>query len=196
MIAYIKGTVVSNWNDRLVIVTDSGVGYEVLIGDDLSSSLGPIEVFCRHVYNDNLSRDVLFGFATPQARFLADLIEQKTDKVGYTIAHRIVTSVGASDIQAAIEQDNPKLISSKVKGLGLEKAKAVLKTIAESGLTETLGLTKPVEDERIKACLVGLDALGLPKSEYDKRRGLVIGMAAAYPEASPSNLFYRVMNHA
>jgi Holliday junction resolvasome RuvABC DNA-binding subunit len=188
MIAAIHGDVVSYANGRAIIMTASGVGYEVLVGDDFTGETN-VTVYCRHTYNDNTSRDVLFGFSSITSRALADLIEQKTDKVGYTIAHRIVTSVTLNELRAALEQDNPQIISSKVKGLGAEKARSVLGTIRESGLLGRLGVDTAAADPRIKSVLATFDAMHLTTVQYERARVSLVRLAALNHATPAPELF-------
>lgn len=193
MIAALKGDKLCTSDDMMVIMTKSGVAYEVAFGDDLRTSPDQdLTVFCSHVFNENEGRDVLLGYATIEARNLAEFISSTVDRVGPKMAHRIATSITRAELVAAVEQDSHKLLSGKVKGLGTEKAMAVLRKAKD--WPELRHGPSGTGDGRIPAVLGSLTALGFQGIRYEAARVRLIELASANPTLSPGELLKMVIS--
>ncbi len=133
MIAAITGSVLTRQGDKVLILTGSGVGYEIKIGADFAVPTGdPTTVFTWHLFNEGRHEDVLFGFLTADDRELAKLVAE-TDGAGPGKAHALVTSAGLPMLIRAVQSGNIDELLTAVKGVGPKLLKAIIATLKEKG---------------------------------------------------------------
>lgn len=139
MIGYISGVIRAVEEDRVVIETSSGLGYEVLLPQveyralfaqlprERDDQIGQaISLFIYHYENERLAHPMLFGFRRKEdKRFFERLLDVKD--IGPTSAARAMT-IPVSEIAAAIERRDIKLLNT-LPGIGKRKAEEIIATL-------------------------------------------------------------------
>lgn len=122
MIAYISGKALSVEAGKCLVVTDSGIGYDVFT-HKLSRLGEVVELFIAHIIRENSQS--LFGFASLKEKELFEML-LGVNGVGPKSAFSLV-GLGAENIRQAIILDQTKVLKS-APGIG---AKAASKIILE-----------------------------------------------------------------
>lgn len=130
MIGYVKGTILSLSPDEALILTPSGVGFELLISaaayDKLSGKKEGELFSWLQVREDGAT---LFGFADREEKeMFLKLIS--VSGVGPKMGIAVLSSMRPSDIAAAIATNDVKRLSA-VKGLGKKTAERIILELRE-----------------------------------------------------------------
>tara|TARA_Y100001958_G_C21187315_1_gene516093 strand:- start:428 stop:1078 length:651 start_codon:yes stop_codon:yes gene_type:complete len=121
MIGYLIGKVVQSYEEELILVTNSGVGYQVFF----SSRVGcgdHIEVFIKHIKREN-SED-LYGFLSFIEKRVFELL-LGVKGIGPKSAFSLVNQVGIEKLANAILFQEKKILTS-VAGVGPKAAAQIL----------------------------------------------------------------------
>ncbi len=173
MIGYIKGQIKSLSPDSALILTSSGVGFELLISASAYDKLagkteGELYTYMQ-VRDDGVS---LFGFAaTEEKEMFLKLIT--VSGVGPKMGISILSGMRASDIAAAIATNDVKRLSA-VKGLGKKTAERIILELREkvSVISTAEGGAKAVQLPPISVgdedAVVALMTLGFSRQESVK----------------------------
>ena len=173
MIGYIKGQVKNLTPDTAIIVTSSGIGFELLISAAAYDSLagkneGELYTYMQ-VKEDGMS---LFGFAaTEEKEMFLKLIS--VSGVGPKMGIAVLSGMRASDIAAAIATNDVKRLSA-VKGLGKKTAERIILELREKVhvIATAEGGTKAVTVTPISVgdedAVVALMTLGFTRQESMK----------------------------
>ena len=130
MIGFLKGQIKSLAPETALIVTQSGVGFELLISAAAYDSLagkneGELYTYMQ-VREDGMS---LFGFATTEEKeMFLKLIS--VSGVGPKMGIAVLSGMRAGDIAAAIATNDVKRLSA-VKGLGKKTAERIILELRE-----------------------------------------------------------------
>lgn len=130
MIGYIKGEVVVRTATHATILLGSGrdqIGYDVQVGAlpglERTNVVG---LWCWQTVGDSAN---LFGFATAEAKELAQLIANKVAGVGPSTAHKMLTTTQPQDLIRLILAGDPKQIQKACKGVGPKTAEAMISSL-------------------------------------------------------------------
>lgn len=173
MIGYLKGQIKSLSPDSAVILTASGVGFEILISASAYYMLagkteGELYTYMQ-VREDGVS---LFGFATTEEKeMFLKLIT--VSGVGPKMGISVLSGMRASDIAAAIATNDVKRLSA-VKGLGKKTAERIILELREkvSVIATAEGGSKAIPMPSISVgdedAVVALMTLGFTRQESIK----------------------------
>lgn len=161
MIAIVQGEVLTRQDDCVLIMTDGGTGYEIRVGAKQVYT-GRVRIFTWNVFNEGTHEDILYGFATPEARELAKL-SAETDGVGPGKAHKFVNGAGSLMILRAVQSGDISELLANVKGLGPKTLKAILVTLKAKGSFEN-----QFGDPRVSPVRMALSGLGIAVMEMDE----------------------------
>ncbi|MDD3145535.1 MAG: Holliday junction branch migration protein RuvA [Candidatus Gracilibacteria bacterium] len=124
MISYITGKIIDLDFTNMTILTNSGVGYEVLINELTYSKLATleeVELFIYHYKTEN--SESLFGFIEKEEKkVFGELI--KISGIGGKVAMQIL-SLGVERLVMAIKGEDNKTIES-IKGVGKKMAEKII----------------------------------------------------------------------
>ncbi len=172
MIGYLKGKIIDLSPDVALIVTTSGVGFEVYISGSAYEKLygkteGEVYTYTQ-VKEDGIT---LFGFSSQEEKSMfLKLIS--VSGVGPKMGIAVLSSLSAGDVAVAIATNDVKGLSA-VKGMGKKTAERIILELREKvSVTELLsrGGEAPViasahgDDDAI----VALMTLGFTRSESEK----------------------------
>lgn len=139
MYAYIRGTITELYTDELVLETNTGVAYSLLIGPKALSKLAKkyqvgeeADVTCligqqERFYTSFIVREdaqLLYAFLNRQDKLLFELL-LTVPRIGAKLAQAIVDSLSPAELIAAVLQENTIPLVA-VKGLGKKVAERVL----------------------------------------------------------------------
>ncbi len=172
MIGYLKGKIIDLSPDVALIVTTSGVGFEVYISGSAYEKLygkteGEVYTYTQ-VKEDGIT---LFGFSSQEEKSMfLKLIS--VSGVGPKMGIAVLSSLSAGDVAVAIATNDVKRLSA-VKGMGKKTAERIILELREKvSVTElpARGGETPViasahgDDDAI----VALMTLGFTRSESEK----------------------------
>lgn len=139
MYAYVRGTITELYTDELVLETNIGVAYSLLIGPKALSKLAKkyqvgeeADVTCligqqERFYTSFIVREdaqLLYAFLNRQDKLLFELL-LTVPRIGAKLAQAIVDSLSPAELIAAVLQENTIPLVA-VKGLGKKVAERVL----------------------------------------------------------------------
>ena len=131
MFAFVRGTLVEKGRDRVNVLVDGGVGYEIFIcqseRDQFPSTGEEVTFFTHlHVREDKMK---LYGFINRSTRdFFRDLLPQKG--IGPKLALSVLSDLGADAFRTAIHQQDTDALMD-VKGVGKKTAKRLIVEMSE-----------------------------------------------------------------
>ena len=168
MIAYIKGTLLQKKDSGCVVLTDSGVGYEIGMSSQAVARLGEpgIEV---SLYTYTIVREdvlALYGFATWEERELFGILIG-VPKLGPKTAMAMLACFEPGDLAAKVAAEDAHALT-RVPGIGAKSAKRIVLDLKDklSGFTTVVSAPTPVPESRVfDDTLGGLFALGYSERE-------------------------------
>ncbi|MCB1215654.1 MAG: Holliday junction branch migration protein RuvA [Deltaproteobacteria bacterium] len=171
MIAYLNGKILSLENDSLVLLTESGVGYQVFIPQTSLQSLNKEQNLSLHI--QTIVREdafLLFGFENLNEKTLFNRLLQ-VNSVGPKLALAILSSLSVGDFQNAIlGQDLIKLKS--ISGVGKKTAERILLDLKDKvlDLGESSSQMKKVKSlsPQFEEALSALINLGMRPQEAER----------------------------
>lgn len=169
MIGYIKGKILSVSADTALIVTDGGVGYDVLCSGTAIDSLtgkkeGELYTY-MHVTENGVA---LYGFSSQEEkRMFLKLIS--VSGVGPKIGIAVLSTLNVGEIATAIATSDIKRLSM-VKGLGKKSAERIVlelreKVTAAEGVS---GAAVPQVSGGDEDAVVALMSLGYSRAESER----------------------------
>ncbi|MDD3646646.1 MAG: Holliday junction branch migration protein RuvA [Candidatus Gracilibacteria bacterium] len=146
MIAYLKGKIVDLDFNKAVLLTESGVGYEVGISDITYANISlhsEVELFIYHHRTEN--SEALFGFFDKiDKKVFEELL--KISGVGGKVALQVL-SLGVARLATAVRDEDKKTIE-QVKGVGKKMAEKILLELKDKDFID-LGLS--IKSNNIKS---------------------------------------------
>ncbi len=126
MIALISGLVISSNEQKVIIKTSSGLGYEIYVYFLLGLNQ-EVELFTSQIFKEN-GQD-LFGFKTLEDR---NIFEQllSVKGVGPKSAYSMISALGASEVVRAIITEDKEALR-KVPGIGPKASSQILLDLTE-----------------------------------------------------------------
>lgn len=162
MYSFLNGKLVEKGRDRVNIMTDDGVGYEVFISQNERSSFPAtgerLTLYTHlHVREDNLQ---LFGFLNRSTRdFFRDLLPRKG--IGPRLAISILSDLGADQFRKAVHRQDTETLT-QVKGVGQKTAKRLIVEMAEK-IPHPTEDGQPVDEPIFEEAVQALRGLGFSK---------------------------------
>lgn len=172
MIAYISGKLVQK-EPSYAVIEANGVGYELKISLQTYAALPENGLPCRLYTFLSIREDahVLYGFwESAEKHLFLHLIS--VSGVGPAIALIMLSSMSASEIRAAILQENVRTIQT-IKGIGSKTAQRLVlelkDRISKEGYeTETLATGSGATGGKRNEALTALVTLGVPRAAAEK----------------------------
>jgi Holliday junction DNA helicase RuvA len=186
MIAIVSGVVYARKGTRLIVLTPSGIGFDVTVADGTPGNVGEaIELACWTFHNENDHEDVILGFKDVEERDLAKLI-YTVDGVGHVLAHRLVTTLGVGSAADAIAAGDIRALTH-VRGLGRKTAEKVIQTLKDH---ETIAAITGVAaaPSALQEAMQVLATMSQPGEERNKLTAFATVLSKAHPELSAAEL--------
>lgn len=167
MIAYLEGRLAETWDDACLLVTESGVGYEVGLPTHLCANLPdrgrPVTFYICHVVREDAQE--LYGFASFEERQTFRIL-LSISKVGARTALAILSLYRPDDLRrVAAEEDVAAL--TRVPGIGKKTAQHILLELKDklkaADLPSTPSAARP--PAVFHDAVDGLMNLGYPEEE-------------------------------
>lgn len=193
MIAYLKGTVSSKNQDRLIIDV-GGVGYRVEISTQTFETLPEtgkeLKILIYHHFTDSDQR--LFGFASGKEKNLFErLITVKG--IGPKLGLTILSGMPAANLmEAIVTQDTISL--SKIPGIGKKTAQRMVLELKDKLFDESQpSVVSGTDENRTKReeAVSALEALGFRKKDGEQ---MVHQITAKQPDATVSDIVKQALN--
>jgi holliday junction DNA helicase RuvA len=121
MIGYIEGQIVKSYNGKILLKTNSGIGYEITY-DQAIINPKQVAIFTSLIIREN--SQVLFGFNDFESKEFFELL-LGVKGVGPKSAYSLVSSVGVAQMINAILLDNKKIIQT-APGIGAKAAAQII----------------------------------------------------------------------
>lgn len=126
MIGYISGTVVYSDSQKSVVLTNSGVGYEICTSTPMVPNKD-VALFISHIIREQ-SQD-LYGFETVEdKKFFEMLLE--VNGIGPKSAFALISHVGVQQIISAITLENVDILKS-APGVGKKSAEQIILSLKD-----------------------------------------------------------------
>jgi holliday junction DNA helicase RuvA len=126
MIGYVSGTVVYSDSQKSVILTNSGVGYEVHTSTPLVPNRDTA-LFISHIIREQ-SQD-LYGFETADDKKFFEMLLD-VNGIGPKSAYGLVSHLGVQDIISAITFENVDILKS-APGVGKKSAEQIVLSLKD-----------------------------------------------------------------
>ena len=130
MIGCLKGDLIESSDNKILILTESGIGYEVFYSGETRLSKNDNSSFL--VFTTNIIKETsneLYGFASIEEKKIFELLIS-VKGVGPKSAFSMVSTIGPRDIVQAILMDNKKCLSS-APGIGKKAASQIVLDLAD-----------------------------------------------------------------
>lgn len=126
MIGFIQGTVISSDGSKVVVLTQSGVGYEVNYNyfATVDEQIG-IHIF-HHITDSGQS---LWGFNSLEDKKMFELLKT-VNKVGPSKAYPLVSNLGTSALVDVIILDQQAVLTS-IKGIGKKMGEQIILSLKD-----------------------------------------------------------------
>lgn len=165
MIAYIQGTVIGSTKQSVIIATQSGIGYEVVLPTfrllELNTGV-PVSFFTYHKVSENGQE--LFGFSSILEREFFMLL-MTVSGIGPKSAMNIMSLGAIEDIRDAIARGDIGYLTA-IQGMGKKTAeRLVVELKSKIGLGAKITTRSKPADGVLDDVVEGLEAMGYSKDE-------------------------------
>lgn len=126
MIGYISGTVICSDSQKSVILTNSGLGYEIFTSTPMIPNRDTA-LFISHIIREQ-SQD-LYGFETIEAKKFFEMLLD-VNGIGPKSAFALITHLGVGQIISAITFENVDILKS-APGVGKKSAEQIILSLKE-----------------------------------------------------------------
>lgn len=143
MIGYLSGTIVYSDSQKSVVLTNSGVGYEVHTATPMVPNKD-IALFVSHIIREQ-SQD-LYGFETAEDKKFFEMLLD-VNGIGPKSAFALVSHLGVQQIISAITFENVDILKS-APGVGKKSAEQIVLSLKDKVTKLEIGLAtkeKPVK---------------------------------------------------
>ncbi|MGB3118590.1 MAG: Holliday junction branch migration protein RuvA [Verrucomicrobiales bacterium] len=174
MITFLRGTLVENWPNRLVLDV-GGVGYEITVplgGPGAHGKVGEAILVLTH-HHVREQEQTLFGFESAEQRDLFRLLIDRVTGVGPKVAMSILSGMSPGDFKSAVVASDVNTLA-RIKGLGKKTAERIVLELKDKvGVTEAWQVASqsatvgPLETAKNDA-LLALISLGYKQPEAAK----------------------------
>lgn len=183
MIGYIQGKVIYSDGKKAVLLTNSGVGYEINYGYFLQADKD-VGIYTHHHITD--SDQSLWGFNNLEDKKMFELLKT-VNKVGSSKAYPLITNIGINSLTEAIKFEQVNVLT-KAPGIGKKMAEQIILSLkdkvdsyfaltseveAQISVDVTKSEAPEVEDKEINKqlfqdALLALESLGYKDSDVTK----------------------------
>jgi Holliday junction DNA helicase RuvA len=180
MIGYIQGKVLFSDGKKAVLLTNSGIGYEINYGYFLQADTD-VGLYTHHHITDN--DQSLWGFNNLEDKKMFELLKT-VNKVGSSKAYPLITNIGINTLSEAIKFEQVTVLT-KAPGIGKKMAEQIILSLKDKidtffGLTSeadaqiSVSIEKastPNDEERVinkelfQEALMALESLGYKDSD-------------------------------
>ncbi len=175
MYAHIKGIAEDVLNDRIIVDTPSGVGYELLCSNATLRRIKQgdnVKLFTHfHIAQDAVA---MYGFLTIEERAMFRKLISVT-RVGPKLALSVLSTLSVSDISLAIMTENAAAFDG-VSGMGRKTAARVLLELKEKMDGDIAGIGASQSDSSVSSDITSEATAALMSLGYD---GLTASRAVA-----------------
>jgi Holliday junction DNA helicase RuvA len=126
MIGYLSGTVVYSDSQKSVVLTNSGVGYEIFTAAPTIPDRD-VALFISHIIREQ-SQD-LFGFETAQDKKFFEML-LAVNGIGPKSAFALISHIGVQQIISAITLENVEILKS-APGVGKKSAEQLILSLKD-----------------------------------------------------------------
>lgn len=126
MIGYLQGKVLDTDGKKAIILTQSGVGYEINYGYFLESGSSSAFFIHHHVTENDQS---LWGFNTLEDKKMFEFLKT-VNKVGSSKAYPLISNIGTQGVIEAIMFDQPAILS-QAPGIGKKMAEQIILSLKD-----------------------------------------------------------------
>lgn len=143
MIGYLSGTIVYSDSQKSIILTASGIGYEVRTATPLVPNRD-ISLFISHIIREQSQE--LYGFESAEDKKFFEMLLD-VNGIGPKSAYGLVSALGIQQIISAITFDNVDILKS-APGVGKKSAEQIILSLKDKITKLELGLVtkeKPVK---------------------------------------------------
>ena len=122
MIACLKGDLIYQDENKVVLLTSSGIGYEVHFCKLLNKNDLKVTLYTAHIIRENLQE--LYGFISLAERKLFQLLVS-VKGVGPKSAFSLINNLGPDSVVDSIKFEDKKLLT-KAPGIGMKAASQII----------------------------------------------------------------------
>lgn len=126
MIGYLQGKIVDTDGKKAILLTQSGVGYEVNYGYFLETNTTTALYIHHHVSENDQS---LWGFNSLEDKKMFEFLKT-VNKVGSSKAYPLVSTIGTEGVLQAIIFDQPNVLS-QAPGIGKKMAEQIILSLKD-----------------------------------------------------------------
>ncbi len=126
MIGYISGTVVYSDSQKSVVLTNSGIGYEICTSTPMVPNKD-VALFISHIIREQ-SQD-LYGFETVEDKKFFEMLLD-VNGIGPKSAFALISHVGVQQIISAITLENVDILKS-APGVGKKSAEQIILSLKD-----------------------------------------------------------------
>jgi len=127
MIGCLQGKVLDQTDNKLLILTSSGVGYEVYFANEIINKADELLIHTTNIIKETSNE--LYGFLSSDEKKIFELLIS-VKGVGPKSAFSMVATIGPMDIVQAILMDNKKCLCS-APGIGKKAASQIVLDLAD-----------------------------------------------------------------
>lgn len=173
MIAYLEGRLAETWDDACLLVTESGIGYEVGLPGHVCTSLPdrgqPVAFYISHVIREDAQE--LYGFASFEERQTFRVL-LSISKVGARTALAILSLYRPAELRRLVAEENITALT-RVPGIGKKTAQHIFLELKYKLKVEDMpaapGGGAPVPSTTVfRDAVAGLVNLGYPEEECSR----------------------------
>jgi Holliday junction DNA helicase RuvA len=144
MIGYISGTVVYSDSQKCIILTNSGIGYEIHTATPLVPNKDSA-LFCSHIIREQ-SQD-LYGFESAEDKQFFEMLLD-VNGIGPKSAFALISHLGVQQIISAITFENSDILKS-APGVGKKSAEQIILSLKDKMAKLEVGFV--VKENPVKA---------------------------------------------
>lgn len=176
MISYIQGKLKEKQAGKVIIETDNGFGFEILVSEQAQREIGSIgktvKVFTHCVFKQQDGVFEIFGFFSQEEKQMF-LLLTSVDKIGPRTALNVLGSLPLDKLKSAIQHGKREFLN-KVVGIGEKTASRLVFELQKK--IKTIGLSGEVFDADVEV-EEALVSLGYSEKEIKR----VIGQMSDEP---------------
>lgn len=196
MIAYIKGTVLSSGEKSCIVLTPSGLGYEIFLSSksmgELPEKGSELELFISSVIREDAFD--LYGFFTLEQRETFNAL-LNTPKLGPKTALAILGIFTPDKLRNIVYQEDERMLS-QVPGIGIKSARRILMDLKDRlnfiVLDKAETSTVPAASQVRQDVLAGLTSLGYSPAEISH---ILDSVLEKEPDLDVSSAIREVLKH-
>ncbi len=145
MIGMLEGKIIQVNENKVVVLTSSGVGYEVHFPYQMLNN-DKVTLFISHIIREN-TQD-LFGFKDVEDKMTFELLLD-VNGVGPKSAYSLVSSLGVDGVRDAILFDRPEILK-QAPGIGKKTAEQIILSLRDKVAKEAPVIKKKSIDNTAK----------------------------------------------